>query len=199
MKNNIIFIILLFALPAIGQIQLLQKDTLYRFRWDVVEEGEEANDTLTVKYFPERYVSKSELQTLVLNQLNQHNERIRELQRLVAEERRYIADYISHYDKVSGAGAYLAFRKQQAAEFLTGNWTLKEKGVAGDFGIAVSATGAVTGDKTGTIAMNDTYDIVATGLFNFTLEFAPLANGNLRAVRNTANGQRTFILKKAAQ
>lgn len=196
MKNNIIFIILLFALPAIGQVKLLQKDTLYRFRWDVVEEGEDANDTLTVKYFPDKYVTKSETQTLILNQLTQHNERIRELQRLVAEEREYIADYIVHYDKISGTGAYLALRKKQAAEYLTGEWTLKERGVAGDFDLTISATGAITGERTGTIAMNDTYDIMATGLYNFALEFVQLSNGNLRAVRNTANGQRVFLLKK---
>lgn len=198
MKNNIIIIILLFAMPAFGQIQLLQKDTLYRFRWDVVEEGDEVNDTLTVKYFPDKYVTKSETQTLILNQLTQHNERIRELQRLVAEEREYIADYIAHYDRISGAGAYLALRKQQTAEYLTGKWTLKERNVAGDFDLTISAAGAITGERTGTIAMNDAYDIVATGLYNFTLEFVQLSNGNLRAVRNTANGQRIFILKKAA-
>lgn len=193
MKNILFF--MLFSLPLTAQITLLQRDSTYRLRVDTYQETDGGVDTLTQGFLPERYVTKPEFSNLLIQQIAIQNERVYELRRLVAESNGLIRDFIQYYDDVNGPGAHVAYSKEQAAQVLTGDWKLVERGVD-VWTVSIDSVGAITGEKTGTIAMNDEYDIVATGLFNFDLEFTQLQNGTFRAVRQTASGQRVFILRK---
>lgn len=204
MKKSIFFTVfsLFLTTGTFAQIVLLTKasgdSTLYRFRWDEIQQNDEVEDTLTRGYYPERYLSYAETGPYIISQIAIHTERINMLRKAVAEENGFINDFIGHYDDVYGTGAHLAYSKAEAAKFLTGTWKLRERN--GDvFDVVIDEQGQITGDKTGTIAMNDEYDIVATGLYSFDLTFTLLQNGILRAVRNTANGPRIFTLRRVSE
>lgn len=199
MRNTIIFIFLIFSLPALGQVKLEKQDSVYRIKVQSVEENQYTDDTITQYYLPSDYVTKDDILLVIEGQIDNHQNEIKNYQQLIQNSRTRIADYISLYNQLAGPNAYYEYKRRGVANLLTGTWVLKERGVANEFDLSISNTGQITGERTGSIGLNADYEVIATGLYAFSLEFKKLTNGNWRAVRTTANGKRIFFLKYVPQ
>lgn len=199
MKNIIfLFAIMLLSFVAQGQetfVQLVQKDSTYRFQRVEVRQFETLTDTLIVERFPERWLSLSELRAYQEGQLIpalvERADELSRLRRLAINE---VNMQIGFYDNLNGAGAWLSRQKAAVLADMGGGWVLTDRN-----GTTTRDNVVVTGselkknnNKKGTLTVMDDLTVTLSGYYNFDLVFERTAAG-----WKAARGQRVFILKRA--
>lgn len=198
--KNFLILILMGLLPwlAVGQetfVQLVTKDSTYRFQRLEIRAIETLTDTLVVERFPEKWLTRAELKAYQEGQLIPALvERQTELNRLRRIVKNELDLQVGFYDALNGEGAWLARQKALTLAGLAGQWSLIDRnGTTNRDDVTVTGTELrKNANKFGTVTVLDDLTFTLSGYFNFDLTFSQLGNGTWRAVR----GARTFTLKR---
>lgn len=117
------------ALAAFAQgdthINILKKDSLYRFETVTVNEYEDFTDTIVNDRFPARYLGPSEVGSYLINIIRQIEKKRENLQARVDALTADINSTVALYDKIHGDSAYFNFMIKEIADGLEGStWRL---------------------------------------------------------------------------
>lgn len=152
-------------------------------------------DTLEIRYFPAKALDSSQFRGFLIAEIQSHNERARELRRVLNETNKAREGFIMDFNTVFGAGAWDTVLVGNTRQALQGNWLLIEKG-GPTRDLVVDGFSANTPNKEGTIVVQPDFTASLRGIYAFNLTFNQLASGNWKAIR-TANGvTREFFLRR---